>query len=154
MNGLRIRDARPSDIPQLLQFEQELVKAERPFDPTIRPDPVSYYDLREYVTSGMVKVVVAEVDGKIVSSGYAYEKEARPYLDHATYAHLGFMYTVPEYRGRGINKKLIDVLLDWARSNELTEVRLTVYDDNTSAIKAYEKVGFTNHLQEMRLRLK
>ena len=154
MNGLRIRDARPSDIPQLLQFEQELVKAERPFDPTIRPDPVSYYDLREYVTSDMVKVVVAEVDGKIVSSGYAYEKEARPYLDHATYAHLGFMYTVPEYRGRGINKKLIDVLLDWARSNELTEVRLTVYDDNTSAIKAYEKVGFTNHLQEMRLRLK
>ena len=154
MNGLRIRDARPSDIPQLLQFEQELVKAERPFDPTIRPDPVSYYDLREYVTSGMVKVVVAEVDGKIVSSGYAYEKEARPYLDHATYAHLGFMYTVPEYRGKGINKKLIDVLLDWARSNELTEVRLTVYDDNTSAIKAYEKVGFTNHLQEMRLRLK
>ena len=154
MNGLRIRDARPSDIPQLLQFEQELVKAERPFDPTIRPDPVSYYDLREYVNSDMVKVVVAEVDGKIVSSGYAYEKEARPYLDHATYAHLGFMYTVPEYRGRGINKKLIDVLLDWARSNELTEVRLTVYDDNTSAIKAYEKVGFTNHLQEMRLRLK
>ena len=154
MNGLRIRDARPSDIPQLLRFEQELVKAERPFDPTIRPDPVSYYDLREYVNSDMVKVVVAEVDGKIVSSGYAYEKEARPYLDHATYAHLGFMYTVPEYRGRGINKKLIDVLLDWARSNELTEVRLTVYDDNTSAIKAYEKVGFTNHLQEMRLRLK
>jgi len=154
MNGLRIRDARPSDIPQLLQFEQELVKAERPFDPTIRPDPVSYYDLREYVNSDMVKVVVAEVDGKIVSSGYAYEKEARPYLDHATYAHLGFMYTVPEYRGKGINKKLIDVLLDWARSNELTEVRLTVYDDNTSAIKAYEKVGFTNHLQEMRLRLK
>ncbi len=154
MNGLRIRDARPSDIPQLLQFEQELVKAERPFDPTIRPDPVSYYDLREYVNSDMVKVVVAEVDGKIVSSGYAYEKEARPYLDHATYAHLGFMYTVPEYRGKGINKKLIDVLLDWARSNELTEVRLTVYDDNTSAIKAYEKVGFTSHLQEMRLRLK
>ena len=149
-----IRDAVLKDLPVLKTFEQELVKAERPFDPTIRPDPVSYYDLEEYVRSEDVKVVVAEVDGTLVSSGYAYAKPARTYLDHAQYAYLGFMYTVPEYRGKGINQKIVRVLMDWARENNLFEVRLTVYNENLPAIKAYEKVGFKEHLNEMRLRLK
>ena len=154
MKGLIIRDAVPDDLPVLKAFEQELVRAERPFDPTIRPDPVSYYDLAAYVRSDDVKVVVAEIEGTLISSGYAYAKPARSYLDHKEYAHLGFMYTVPEYRGKGINRRIIEVLMDWAKENGLLELRLTVYHDNFPAIKAYEKVGFQEHLNEMRLRLK
>ena len=153
MEGLIIRDAILEDLPVLKAFEQELIKAERPFDPTIRQDPVSYYDLKEYVKSDSVKVVVAEMDGNLVSSGYAYAKPARTYLDHKEYAYLGFMYTKPEYRGRGFNQKIIEVLMDWARVNDLKEIRLTVYNENVPAIKAYEKVGFKEHLNEMRLRL-
>jgi len=154
MEGLIIRDALLEDLSVLKAFEQELIKAERPFDPTIRPDPVSYYDLGEYIKSDKVKVVVAELGGKLVSSGYAYAKQARPYLDHDQYAYLGFMYTQPEFRGRGINQKIVEVLMDWAKKNNLKEVRLTVYDENLPAIKAYEKVGFKGHINEMRLRLK
>ncbi|MGB5500466.1 MAG: GNAT family N-acetyltransferase, partial [Maribacter sp.] len=31
------------------------------------------------------------------------------------------------------------------------EIRLTVYDENHAAIRAYEKVGFKKHIIEMRL---
>ena len=154
MEGLIIRDAQLKDLPVLKAFEQELIKVERPFDPTIRPDPVSYYDLEEYVKSERVKVVVAEVDKSIVSSGYAYAKQARTYLDHEQYAYLGFMYTKPEFRGKGINQKIVENLMDWAQKNQLKEVRLTVYNDNVPAIRAYEKAGFKNHINEMRVRLK
>lgn len=154
MKGLIIRDAVLNDLPVLKAFEQELIKAERPFDPTIRPDPVSYYDLEDYVKRDDVKVLVAEIDGILVSSGYAYAKPARIYLDHKEYAYLGFMYTVPEFRGKGLNQKIVEVLMEWAKENDLTEVRLTVYNENLPAIKAYEKVGFKEHLNEMRLRLK
>jgi len=154
MKRLIIREAELRDLPVLKAFEQELIKAERPFDPTIRPDPVSYYDLEEYVKSDAVKVVVAEVDGQIVSSGYAYAKAARTYLDHKEYAYLGFMYTKPEFRGKGINKNIVDTLKNWAREHNLPEVRLTVYGENLPAIKAYEKAGFKSHINEMRLRLK
>lgn len=154
MEGLIIRDALQEDLSVLKAFEQELIKAERPFDPTIRPDPVSYYDLGEYVKSDNVKVVVADLGGKLVGSGYAFAKRARPYLDHEQYAYLGFMYTQPEFRGRGINQKIVEALMDWAKKNDLKEVRLTVYNENISAIKAYEKVGFQGHINEMRLRLK
>ena len=154
METLLIRDAELKDLPVLKSFEQELIKAERPFDSTIRPDPVSYYDLEEYVKSDKVKVLVAEVNGNLVSSGYAYAKAARTYLDHKDYAYLGFMYTKPQFRGKGINQRIVDKLKDWAKENNLFEVRLTVYEENLPAIKAYKKAGFKNHLSEMRLRLK
>ena len=154
MENAHIRDAVPEDLPTLLAFEQELIKAERPFDPTIKPDPVNYYDIADYITSNDVKVAVALVGNTLVGSGYALRKKARPYLDHDDYAYLGFMYVEPEFRGKGINQLIIQYLKDWAHGQGLSEVRLTVYQDNLSAIKAYEKSGFKSHINEMRVRIK
>ncbi|GLU42471.1 GNAT family N-acetyltransferase [Allomuricauda sp. NBRC 101325] len=151
LSNLIIREAHLDDLPVLLQFEQEIVKAERPFDPTIREGHVSYYDLKSMIADSNACVVVAEVDGHIVSSGYAIIKKARHYLDHEDYAYLGFMFTDVVYRGKGINAQVIDFLKIWAEAKGLNEIRLTVYNDNLPAIKAYEKVGFKKHIIEMRL---
>lgn len=153
MDNLIIREATLQDLPVLLDFEQALILAERPFDKTIKEDPVSYYDIREYILRDDVVVVVAELQGEVVSSGYVHAKTARPYLDHDTYAYMGFMYTLPEFRGKGINKKIVSHLKTWALENGLNEVRLTVYHDNLPALKAYEKAGFETHITEMRMRI-
>ena len=154
MENIIVRDAVLDDLPVLLEFERELIKAERPFDPTIQPDPVHYYSLSDYIADERIKVVVAQANNTIVGSGYAMRKKARPYLDHKEYAYLGFMYVPPEYRGMGINQRIIQTLMGWAKEQQLDEVRLTVYQDNIPAIKAYEKSGFQSHLNEMRIRLK
>jgi ribosomal protein S18 acetylase RimI-like enzyme len=146
-----IRTATLEDLPVLLAFEQEIIKAERPFDITIKEDPVSYYDLGQMIQDSNAHVVVAELDGKIVASGYAIPKKARHYLDHEWYAYLGFMYTDENYRGRGINALVVEALKQWSVENGFKEIRLTVYSDNLPAIKAYEKVGFKKHIIEMRL---
>ena len=146
-----IRTATLEDLPVLLAFEQEIIKAERPFDITIKEDPVSYYDLGQMIQDSKAHVVVAELDGKIVASGYAIPKKARHYLDHEWYAYLGFMYTDENYRGRGINALVVEALKKWSVENGFKEIRLTVYSDNLPAIKAYEKVGFKKHIIEMRL---
>jgi len=146
-----IRQAILDDLPVLLNFEQEIIKAERPFDVTIKEDPVSYYDLKHMVENPKAHVVVAEVGDKIVASGYAIPKRARPYLDHEFYAYLGFMYTDEDFRGMGINAKIVEELKTWSHQEGFKEIRLTVYNENLSAIKAYEKVGFKKHIIEMRL---
>ncbi|GMN10464.1 hypothetical protein MTsPCn9_35300 [Croceitalea sp. MTPC9] len=151
MENLIIRDATLADLPILLQFEQELIMAERPFDVTIKEDPVSYYDIEAYILNEEVKVVIAVYNNQIISSGYALKKEARHYLNHKYYGYLGFMYTVEEYRGMGINKKIVDVLKNWCLDNGLKEIRLTVYQNNQPALKAYAKTGFRPHILEMRL---
>ena len=153
MIEIKIRKASIVDLGQLLTFEQDLIKSERPFDPTVKRDPVNYYDLKAMLTAPNIEVVVAEADNKIIASGYARIEKSKPFLKHTDHAYLGFMYVLPEYRGRGINKRVIDVLKNWAESQNITEFRLEVYYDNVSAIKAYEKFGFKKHMLEMRFNL-
>lgn len=147
-----IREARESDIPTILSLEQELIRAERPFDPTIRKDPVWYHDIPTLIADPNSRFILAEYRGEIVACAFGTQKKPRHYLDHDVYAYFGLMVTREGYRGKGVNKVLIDDLKVWARQHGLQEMRLTVYDGNMSAIKAYEKSGFTKHIVEMRYR--
>ncbi len=151
MREIQFRSAVVSDLPTLLEFEQKIIKVERPFDVTLKPDPISYYDLKEMILSDQAEVFVATAGDQIVGSAYAKIKEALPYLNHENYAYLGFMYVVPEYRGQGINGKIIDEISIWVKSKNLTELRLNVYDQNHTAIRAYEKAGFEKHITTMRI---
>lgn len=146
-----IRTATLADLNTLLSFEQEIIRAERPFDETLDQDPISYYDLRQLVLSEEAEVVVAELDSKIIGSGYAVIRDAKPYLNHKKYTYLGFMYTVSDHRGKGVNKAIVDALILWSKSRGIHEVRLTVYNNNAPAIRAYGKAGFKKHILEMRV---
>ncbi|WP_127141077.1 GNAT family N-acetyltransferase [Flagellimonas marinaquae] len=146
-----VRAASLDDLPVLLNFEQEIIKAERPFDVTIKSGTISYYDIGDMIQDTESHVVVAEAEGKIIASGYAIPKQARHYLNHEWYAYLGFMYTDVAYRGMGINGQIVEELKQWSYAKGFQEIRLTVYNDNVSAIHAYEKVGFKKHIIEMRL---
>lgn len=144
------RTATAADLPDLLAFEQGIIAFERPYNPTLKPDPISYYDVGAMVNSPDIEVIVA-LDGElIVGSGYAKTIIANEYITPRKQAFLGFMYVRPEYRGQGINQLVMDDLLHWARTQEHREVRLTVYSENSSAIRAYEKAGFEGLLLEMR----
>ncbi|WP_158975776.1 GNAT family N-acetyltransferase [Cellulophaga sp. L1A9] len=151
MKDITIRDAVEKDLPVLLAFEQGIVSAERPFDPTLAEDPISYYNIEKLMTDSASKVVVACVGEKIAGSGFATILPAKNYLAHEEYVNLHFMYTDPEYRGKGVNALIMNTLKEWAHRKDIKEIRLTVYQDNIPAIKAYEKVGFKKHIIEMRL---
>jgi GNAT superfamily N-acetyltransferase len=151
MDPIIIRKARTADLETLLRFEQGVITAERPFDPTLMEGHIHYYDIRAMITANDVKLVVAEQDGVVIGSGYARIEAAKPYLKHSVHAYLGFMYVEPAHRGKGINQLIIVALKTWAHSRNVTELRLDVYHDNTNAIKAYEKAGFIQHMINMRL---
>ncbi len=151
MDTIHIRSATQNDLKVLRTFEQGVIEAERPYDVTLDADPITYYDLGELIQNDNTLVVVAETNGKVIASGFALVKPAKHYLEHDHFAYLGFMYTRPEYRGKGINARIVERLKQWSYAKGLKEIRLTVYNDNYSAIKAYEKVGFKKHIITMRL---
>jgi GNAT superfamily N-acetyltransferase len=146
-----VRAATEDDLPLLRQFQQAIVAAERPFDPTLRRGEVRYYDLDALLTRPDACLLVAVDGGQVIGSGYARLAAAEPFLQHAHYAHLGFMYVEPDYRGRGINAQIIAGLKLWAGAQGVTELRLKVYAPNAPARQAYEKFGFVPHLLEMRM---
>jgi hypothetical protein len=61
MKDIIIRKAEPGDIETLRRFEQGVITAERPFDPTLREEKTSYYDIEGLIDSPIAELVVAEM---------------------------------------------------------------------------------------------
>ena len=148
---LKLRSATLEDLDTLLSFEQGIVEAERPFDHTLKPGEIHYYDLAGLIERPDAEVIVAEKNGAPVGSGYVLKKPSDDFRVQDFHAHIGFLYVKPEHRKQGINRQILDALLAWADDQKLSVIQLEVYQDNLPALRAYEKSGFTKHLIRMRL---
>jgi RimJ/RimL family protein N-acetyltransferase len=153
MDQIIVRKASLKDLDTLFRFEQGVIAAERPFDSTLKSGHIHYYNLEEMITAPHIELVVAELENQLIGSGYARIEKAKHYLQHAHHAYLGFMYTDPKHRGKGVNRRIIEALKNWASAQNIAEFRLEVYVNNLAAIKAYEKAGFSPHMLEMRMNL-
>jgi GNAT superfamily N-acetyltransferase len=149
LSKIVVRKAKLDELPVLYEFEQAIIEAERPYGDSIKEN-TNYYDIREMILSDKIMVCVATDGDVIVSSGYAKIVPSKLYHTHDQYVYCGFMYTIPEYRGLGVNQMVIEFLKKWTLENGLNEMRLNVYLDNLSAINAYRKAGFTHNILEMR----
>ena len=140
---IRLREAIIKDLPILLKFEKNLIEYERAFTPNLKKSNFHYYDLSSFIQNPKVSVVVVvEKEDKLIASGYALIRNNKLYKTPRQLVFLGFMYVIPEYRGKGINEKIIKYLMDWGKSKGHFEFQLDVYASNKSAIRAYEKAGF------------
>jgi RimJ/RimL family protein N-acetyltransferase len=149
--AISFRTARLHDIGDLRRFEQGIVAAERPFDPTLREGPIQYYDIESMLASDSVHFLVAHVGTELIACGFARIDRAKPFLRQAKQAYLGLMYVDPRYRGQSINGAIVERLKRWCLTMGVNELRLEVYCNNLAAIAAYEKSGFSQHMVEMRL---
>lgn len=150
---IQLREAELKDLPILLEFEKKLIEYERGFTPNLKTSSFHYYDLRAYIQNPEVSVVVGEENNNVLASGYALVKKNKVYKNPQYFVFLGFMYVVPEKRGKGINKKVLDYLINWGKKKGHKEFQLEVFAPNKSAIKAYKKRGFTFETQTMRMNL-
>tara|TARA_B100000575_G_C23137098_1_gene660836 strand:+ start:3748 stop:4206 length:459 start_codon:yes stop_codon:yes gene_type:complete len=145
-----LREATLDDLSPLLEFEKRLIEYERDFTPNLKKSDFNYYNLKSYIKDPEISVVVAEEKNKLIASGYALIRENKIYKIPDKLIFLGFMYVIPEYRGRGINKKVLDYLIAWGKNKGINEFQLTVYAQNESAINAYKKYGFSFETITMR----
>jgi RimJ/RimL family protein N-acetyltransferase len=148
------RTATLEDLDALRRFEQEIIAAERAFDPTLRTGRIEYYDLERMLEADDVRFVVAQSGQELIACGFARIDKAKRYLSHSSQAYLGLMYVDPKHRRRSINGEILERLKKWSLERGVTELRLEVYADNLAAVRAYEKAGFSRHILEMRLRVK
>ena len=81
---------------------------------------------------------VAVIDGKIV--GYAtYFFAYYSWIGKSMY--LDDLYVSLEYRKRGVGKKLLDTVIDLAKTKECKKMRWQVSNWNKNAQKFYEYIG-------------
>ena len=151
---ITIRKATTEDLSILYEFEQGVLHAERPMDKTLKASKTFYYDIPNLISDLKVELVIAEINGVIAGCGYARIKQARDCFQFDQFSYLGFMFTKEDYRGKGVNKTIMNYLYDWSLSKGIYEIRLEVYPLNNTAIKAYEKVGMQATMHTMRIDLR
>ena len=151
MKNVIIRQALINDRAALLKLEQQIITVERPFNSAIKPNNAVYYDLDNLFVDDTAILMVADLAGQIIGTGYAQIRDSKTSLKHSQHAYLGFMFVVAEFRGLGINKLIMEKLIAWSKEQGVLDIYLDVYDANHAAIRAYEKVGFTKSKVEMKL---
>ena len=69
----------------------------------------------------------------------------RPSLwSDADEAYLEELYVIPERRGEGLGRALLDGVVDLSRERGATYIGLGTSTDDTAALGLYESAGFTN----------
>jgi aminoglycoside 6'-N-acetyltransferase I len=68
-------------------------------------------------------------------------------LEHGLYAELEDLYVVPQQRGKGTGRALINAARQWSQQQGCTSLSVTVTPEGQTRhnlISFYEKLGFTN----------
>jgi ribosomal protein S18 acetylase RimI-like enzyme len=59
-------------------------------------------------------------------------------------AYLAELYVVPDLRGRGLGRALLEAAMDLARERGADHIDLNTAESDTAARGLYESMGFTN----------
>lgn len=146
---VNIRVATLGDIELLREFEQGVVAAERPFAANFKSSKIYYYDLEALITSPESALLMAEISGEAVACGYATLRDSKPHITPDRHAYIGFIYVVPEQRGKKLAGHILNALVSWSNEQGVNAFELDVFSENESAIRAYEKFGFKANMTQM-----
>ena len=84
-------------------------------------------------------LIIAEDDKKVVGLIETVIPKTKEFEHNCEFG----MSVLATYRKKGIGKKLLSEFLKWAKTSDLLRVELNVFSINESAIKLYEKYGFS-----------
>lgn len=124
MTDVRIRDLVEADLPWMAQVERDLFANAAWSESLIRED----------WRYGTCRYRAAEVDGSLAGYAvYGYDGDA---------FHLMNLAIVPDFRGRGLARALVEEFLEEAARHKAPDAWLEVAVDNEAALGLYEALGF------------
>ena len=138
MPGIKLRTIQKEDNVQLAQIIRDTLtefKANKPG--TVYYDETTDQLFELFQKPGSI-YYVALMDDEIVGGGGIYPSDGLP---NGT-CELVKMYLLPEARGIGLGKRIIEECLAFAIENGYTQVYIESMPELENALKVYEKFGF------------
>lgn len=138
---ITIRDANETDYPQIVDLFKDFATFEK------LPEKMINSVERMMKEKDFFNCFVAVTsDGRII--GYAtYFFCYYTWIGKSLY--MDDLYVTPEYRANGIGKKLIDRVIEFAKTSQCHKLRWQVSGWNKSAIEFYKNIGATIDNVEM-----
>ena len=138
MNEIVIRNIEPADNPFLSKIVKDTLAEFGANHPgTVYYDPTTDTLSEVFSKEGSV-YFVALLDGRIIGGGGIYPTNGLP----TDTCELVKMYLLPEARGKGLGKTLINKCLDFAARYGYKKVYLETMPELKQALNVYAKFGF------------
>ncbi|WP_243299966.1 GNAT family N-acetyltransferase [Bacillus litorisediminis] len=148
---MNIRLAEAKDIKQLIKMRWDNTIE---FDKSKKNESYGDFEkecqifLENALNSGQWFIWVAEENEKIVSHIYleSIQKVPRPGRITYPFAYMTNVYTIPEYRNKGIGSKVLSSINKWIKENHYEFVIVWPSDE---AINYYKKNGYVHCTEPM-----
>ncbi|HZR41957.1 MAG TPA: N-acetyltransferase [Ktedonobacteraceae bacterium] len=142
-----IRLATPDDIAQIEQLDKFGTSPTR----NIHRDMEKYFGSVDPSTHEHTFIFLLEIDGHTVAKA---ELMVPPGDVTSATGYVKRVVSHPDHRGKGLAKQLLQHIITFARNElKLTAIDLHVWDQNVSAIRLYESLGFNLQHRELYYRL-
>lgn len=136
--NMTIRRIQPGDnaeIARIIRSVLEEFGAARPG--TVYTDPTTDDLYGLFQQNGSV-YYIAEVNGKLLGGCGVFPTTGLP----ENYAELVKLYLLPESRGKGIGKLLMETCAEWAKQAGYTHLYLETMPELSIAVDLYERMGY------------
>ena len=141
MNKIIYRKTTKADMKILMKLRLEMFREVNGLSGEYEYDENFIFESRRYFESGEQTTVIASDGETLVGCASLSYTWIMPTFSHPTNnrAHLMNVYTRADYRRRGISKKMVEILIDEAKENGVTEISL---DATEMGRPLYESLGF------------
>ncbi|HSD24151.1 MAG TPA: GNAT family N-acetyltransferase [Solirubrobacterales bacterium] len=132
-----VRRATPGDAPQVARLLDDFQQEYDEPSPGVEALEERYEELIR--SKEMIVLLVGEGP-----DGFA-QLRFRPWVYSAgLHSYLEELYVVPDLRGNGLGRALLDAAMETARAEGAEQMELGTSEDDTAARKLYESAGFIN----------
>lgn len=141
MNKIIYRKTTKADMKILMKLRLEMLREVNGLSGEYEYDENFIFESRRYFESGEQTTVIASDGETLVGCASLSYTWIMPTFSYPTgnRAHLMNVYTRADYRRRGISKKMVEILIDEAKENGVTEISL---DATEMGRPLYESLGF------------
>lgn len=150
--GCTVREAAPSDIPQILEVWHEFMLFHADVNPTFTPAQDGRENFAKHaetqIDSDSSLLLVAESDGVIVGYCLAGMAERPPVLVDRGYGMIDDLAVVGEWRRKGIGEVLLRAAEAWFRERGIRRVELQVVTANDVASRFWAKMGYKPYMEK------
>ena len=128
--GISMRPATEEDLPNIIQWKLESVSKKIKDDPKV----IAYIkkDAKDNLRDTLMILSASENGDRVIGVLEG------ALIDNNEWLYIGEIYLIPEFRGRGIAKAVLQLWMHGA-----PKVKLRVAKENTHAIELYKSLGFT-----------
>ena len=153
MAEVQIRRAAADDVEALLDLWEELMRyharLDRRFRATVDAREPFRETLEQWMADESKQVLVAESEGKMIGYTIGHLAENPPIFELRHYGHVSDICVAPEWRRKGIGRKLFGALRNWFRQHGLSVLQLSVAARNPVSQAFWRQMGFEEFTHKM-----